>query len=395
LLGFRARLCAALCWLLVLSLQKRNGLVLHSGDHILVLLLLWCTLLPIGARWSVDARRGRGDDAPVSFAGPAALGVQLQLALVYIDTGLRKLADRDWLNGLGVVNALEIDHMIAPLGVWLKPHHPMLVLLGYGTLALELIAVLLLLAPDVRGRLRTSLALTFISFHLALGASLQLGTFSFICISGWLAILPTPFWEGLRRRRVAERTAARVASPRSRLRTSPINDMVSLLLCCYLMLVTGILALDSRPGLGALLFPGRILAFHYRWTMFVTTGTHAGTVVTIGVLPGGDRHPLLVAGSPRTEAEPRFAGAQIADARWRKYLETFFFRGETKYLADYLRFFCKDVSRPRATGRQFAAVELVYESHPIRGNHARAQRQNVVLGQLTCEPQRRPRLAPG
>ena len=50
LVGFKTRLATVLCWILTVSLQSRNPLILSGGDDLLVLFLLWKTLLRIGAR---------------------------------------------------------------------------------------------------------------------------------------------------------------------------------------------------------------------------------------------------------------------------------------------------------------------------------------------------------
>ncbi len=58
LVGYRTRLATALSWYLLASLQVRNPWV-HgiAGDALLAALLFWGTFLPLGGRWSIDARR--------------------------------------------------------------------------------------------------------------------------------------------------------------------------------------------------------------------------------------------------------------------------------------------------------------------------------------------------
>ncbi|MBI2382700.1 MAG: DUF393 domain-containing protein [Gammaproteobacteria bacterium] len=55
LLGWRARLSALLTFLLLVSLQNRNPLILSPADNLMAALLFWSPFLPISARWSVDA----------------------------------------------------------------------------------------------------------------------------------------------------------------------------------------------------------------------------------------------------------------------------------------------------------------------------------------------------
>jgi len=54
LAGYRTRLATFVSWLLLLSLQNRNHMILQGGDMLLLLLLFWGLFLPLGARFSVD-----------------------------------------------------------------------------------------------------------------------------------------------------------------------------------------------------------------------------------------------------------------------------------------------------------------------------------------------------
>ncbi|HUS23657.1 MAG TPA: hypothetical protein VM369_01810 [Candidatus Binatia bacterium] len=54
-LGWRGRMAAAGAFVLLLSVQNRNPLVLDGSDGVLLGLLFWSCLLPLSSRWSVDA----------------------------------------------------------------------------------------------------------------------------------------------------------------------------------------------------------------------------------------------------------------------------------------------------------------------------------------------------
>src|SRR5207249_2480615 len=55
LVGYRTRIATFISWVFVLSVEARNPGVFQGGDHLLYLLLFWGMLLPLGARFSVDA----------------------------------------------------------------------------------------------------------------------------------------------------------------------------------------------------------------------------------------------------------------------------------------------------------------------------------------------------
>ncbi|MEM6985856.1 MAG: hypothetical protein AAF499_04885, partial [Pseudomonadota bacterium] len=59
LIGYRSQLAAFVCWALMLSLHQRNPLLLQGGDDLLVILLFFGFLLPLGARFGIDAALNR------------------------------------------------------------------------------------------------------------------------------------------------------------------------------------------------------------------------------------------------------------------------------------------------------------------------------------------------
>src|SRR6187551_2718199 len=85
--GWHTRLATAVCWVLTVSLHNRNPLVLHSGDVIIRQMLFWSLFLPLGARWSIDARRPLLRPAPpTTFVNVGTAGFLVQLACIYVFT---------------------------------------------------------------------------------------------------------------------------------------------------------------------------------------------------------------------------------------------------------------------------------------------------------------------
>ena len=64
LVGYRTRLATIGSWILLASIHVRLPVVINAGDTLLRVLLFWSIFLPLGAMWSVDARRGRPVAAP-------------------------------------------------------------------------------------------------------------------------------------------------------------------------------------------------------------------------------------------------------------------------------------------------------------------------------------------
>src|SRR3954452_789499 len=74
LVGWQARWASAANFLILLSVHERDLWVLNGGDTMMRLLAFWSLFIPLGAVWSLDARR-RG--ARAAFAFPVR-AVQIQ-----------------------------------------------------------------------------------------------------------------------------------------------------------------------------------------------------------------------------------------------------------------------------------------------------------------------------
>ncbi len=203
--GFRTRLATFLSWLLLLSLHNRNFMVLSGSDQLLRLLLFWAMFLPVGASYSLDralvnARRPRADDRPTPTSGRTFVSVGsaafiLQICCVYLFSAVLKSDPAWWREGSALYYALSIDYLTTPLAKMLLQFPSVVRVLSWLSIALEAAAPALLFVPRVQPRLRTLVVLVFMLFHLGMLPFLTLGTFPFVSVAAWAALLPTRFWE--------------------------------------------------------------------------------------------------------------------------------------------------------------------------------------------------------
>ena len=70
LVGWRTRLACVASWYLLVSLHVRNPMICDAGDSLLAQLLFWSMFLPLGATFSLDARR-RAWAGPTVVLSPA------------------------------------------------------------------------------------------------------------------------------------------------------------------------------------------------------------------------------------------------------------------------------------------------------------------------------------
>jgi hypothetical protein len=200
--GWRTRLATFCCWVLVCSLETRNPVITNGADALTRLMLFWAMFLPLGARWSLDAWRGRGRMAQVgesvrSVAGAALL---LQVAFVYWFSVLCKTHGCWWGDGSALVQTLQLDLFVRPAGVWLRAHPVLCQCLTYGWLLVEAVGPLLAFLPFWRTRLRGAVVLLFVLFHLGIEFTMDIGAFSWVMIVAWSVFLPGAVWAGAERK---------------------------------------------------------------------------------------------------------------------------------------------------------------------------------------------------
>ncbi|MCR5889086.1 hypothetical protein LRS06_15175 [Hymenobacter sp. J193] len=145
-LGYKTRWATALSWLLLISLQNRNPLIVQGGDDLLRMLLFWGFFLPWGRVYSLDSHR---QQLPYSYRyiSAATVAYVVQLALVYWCTALLKNSPEWNHDGTAIYYALSLDQILMPLGRWLYPHAELLRGLTLLTYYTELLLPFLLFLP--------------------------------------------------------------------------------------------------------------------------------------------------------------------------------------------------------------------------------------------------------
>lgn len=189
--GAATRLATVLAWVAVVSVYRRTYPAANAGDAWLACQLFWSMFIPLGARWSWDARRD-GGGAPAALCSVATAALVLQLVAVYVSAGTAKL-NATWLDGAAVANALSVHNFGSALGmawadagVFGRPAAWAVVLLE------TVVPLLLILRPTPRVRLAVTAA--FIAFHSAIGLFMSVGMFVPISLAAWLPILPAEVW---------------------------------------------------------------------------------------------------------------------------------------------------------------------------------------------------------
>ena len=217
LLGYRTRLMTFVVWVMVVSVQLRNPLLLNAGDVLLHLLLFWAIFLPLGARWSIDANRASVLPRPSSqYLSAATVGVLLQIAFMYWFAAALKTG-RPWReDGTALYFTLGLMEMTRPVGQFLHQFPDFLKVLTFATLGLEVVAPILLFVPIFTRVIRTAAAFSVMALHAGIFLTMSIGFFPWLSALCMVCFLPAWFWDnalpGIRTRLPGRSSAAAIGS---------------------------------------------------------------------------------------------------------------------------------------------------------------------------------------
>jgi hypothetical protein len=219
IVGYRTRLMLFIAWVLIMSLQVRNPMVLSGADTLLRLIMFWSMLLPLGAVWSVDSRRAP-ENRPTSnrFVSFASAGLLIQIAIMYWFTVLLKDGPTWRGDGTALFYATGAGQITRPIGEYLHQFPDLLKLMTHIGFGIESIAPLLLFLPFRNGILRIIGIGAIISLHVGIWLIMDVALFPWTSSLVMFAFLPASFWafSSARYARLVDMIQRRAERPRTR-----------------------------------------------------------------------------------------------------------------------------------------------------------------------------------
>jgi len=180
LVGAAPRVAAAILFVVTLSFDHRNPLVLNSGDGLFSILAGLMLVLPIDRRWTLWP-------VPRPSAGDASIWslrlVQLQIAYVYWSSAIAKLVNERWRTGWALRDVLA-SPVFAEWPTYIDSY-PVIAAMTWGTLLFE-VAFPLLVA--VR-RFRPWVLAAGVLFHASIELAMTIPMFSAVMIVSYAAFL--------------------------------------------------------------------------------------------------------------------------------------------------------------------------------------------------------------
>ncbi|MFZ4507088.1 MAG: HTTM domain-containing protein [Fimbriimonas sp.] len=206
-IGLWTRVSSALLAIGVISLSQRCGPILHGGDTVMRIMLIYIAVGPSGAALSVDRwlAAKKGKPAVRISMWPLRL-IAFNTALVYFTTTWLKLYGNTWRNGTATwypARLHEFDRFPVPGFV---NEFPMVTLTTYGTITVEfLLGTLVFVKP-----LRKYILGAGLLMHAYIEYSMNIPLFAFMMCACYIC-----FYEGEEVEGWLQRVRARVLPSRA------------------------------------------------------------------------------------------------------------------------------------------------------------------------------------
>ena len=197
-IGLYTRPASIVLALGMIALHHRNALILHGGDLVVRLGVMYLAVAPSGAAFSLDARRRGTPSEPVS-QWPRRL-IQFNMALIYFTATWGKYFGSLWKNGTATYFPARLNEFKRfPVPGFLNDF-PFVYVTTYGTLAVEFaLAILVWFRP-----LRKWVLLSGMMLHGFIEWSMNIPLFSFLMMSMYVVWFDGEeiehWWERTRRR---------------------------------------------------------------------------------------------------------------------------------------------------------------------------------------------------
>lgn len=187
MLGLGTRVATIALAIGTVTLHHRNPLILHGGDTVLRLLVLYLALAPSGRAFSLDRwialRHGKPDPAATEVSLWPQRLVQIQMAIIYFTTVWAKWFGSYWRDGTASwypTKLTEFDRF--PVPGWID-QAPFIQMFTYGTLAVELsLATLVFCRP-----LRKWVLLAGVLLHGSIEYRFNIPLFGYLMCSMYIA----------------------------------------------------------------------------------------------------------------------------------------------------------------------------------------------------------------
>lgn len=355
-LGWHTRVMSSLAFVLVSSFSWRDPLILDGSDLVFRFVPLWLAFTPAGDRWSIDALRRKAAPVVRSWALPIRI-LELQIAWIYLATGLEKLGGIDWVVGTAAYYALELEHTFARPWAHAFAVEPTLShLISWYTIAVELSFLPLVMIPF---RLTRSVAASAAAgMHVGILLLMNVGNFPLVMLAACVLFVP-PDWI---HRVMRENVSVAPNVPRARPR---VAAALLILIAATVFLTAVPSQLEAIRPSGDVASVLHFLSLDQRWDMFSPNAARSdGWMLAPATLADGTRLDLL-SGRGADDLGERYSDPLYT--RWTKVHERIASGFYAGYRSEYARHFCRTRNSHLGPGQSpLVSFELIYIERTIQ-----------------------------
>ncbi len=384
LVGYRTRLATFFCWVLLDSLQRRNFMLLGAADNILTLMLFWSLFLPLGARFSIDARRA-GARSPPNACSPASAALLIQVACMYLFSGWLKTGPEWTVDGSAIYYTLSHDYWARPLAEFVRQYPEPLRLLTPVVLWFERLGPLLLFLPVANAYARTLMVLAFWGFMLGLGSHVDLGLIPWASAVAMLPFVPGSLWDRFGPLMSRSRPMG-PEPPGQRKRAAPSRFLDAFVLVALALVVwvnLGTLAPRLAPPPVAM-HVAQALRLNQSWPMYAPSPPRFDSWITVrGTLADGAGIDLLNPGGREGAGWGRVERIH-RDHRFKIYLERLVMRKWPRRPHFYAQWLCGQWNRDAPADTRLSQVTVTAQLAELLPYGRKAKPRSAPLVQLSC-----------
>ncbi len=224
LAGFATRFSMLLTFLSMILFRERDPFMTFGADLVMNCMGVWLLFLDCGRVWSVDrlirSHSGTSDRTQVELW--PARAIQIQVALIYFVTFVKKVITQPWQDGSAVYYAVQVGNVMKGRPVpWMVHHHGVMMFMTYSTLVIEMGAPFLFF---FRGLRLWAMAACFL-MHTGIDMYMSIRFFSLAMYVCFLSFIDSRFWTNIGARFQASDTVLLLSGKRGPKAAARINSM--------------------------------------------------------------------------------------------------------------------------------------------------------------------------
>lgn len=367
MIGKHTRLMAAVCWVVLLSVQNRNPILYQGGDDMLRIVLFWYIWLP-----AHKAPNG----AMYKVTGWAVTALLLQSLCPLFFSGLYKGTLEWWSEGTAFYYALQLDQLTRHPGLWLRDYPAITIVLTRLVYLAELLVLPVFLMSVFKEGLRTAVFITMAMFSVGIATFFMIGLFPLCIFACSVLFIPTSFWQ-----KIVPLPADIVYHKEQGMVIAWTKQFILLfamvLVLWWNLADVGGSRLKFPPALRT---PMYALRLNQSWGMFApTVFKEDGWLVLAAKLKNGETIDLNNDNMLLDFSKPAYVLNRFKNDRWRKYTEQVFASGNQTlrlHLANYLIY---AYNNAHSDNEQIEQLAIYYMLERTQRIGKRAEIEKVLL----------------